>query len=417
MMLWIWMGLVALTASAWLTRPLWSRRLGAVLQRRQLNVSIYRNRVTEIEQEQQVGRLDEETARALRDEAAVRLLGDVDDTEPAQAGKAATEPDAGSAAASRSAWGLTLVLGLGIAALSGAAYWSAGSREIQRKIALSATDPAQAQALALDAQMAQVQAYLADNPDDPDAWLNLGQGYFMQGLYVEAADAFARANALTTQAPVADWLAVEGEARMFSEQPSSLLEALKLFERALAIDPTSVKANWYAGMLAYRAEQYPLALRYWLRLRGMPLPQDVHDALEHQLQIVAERAGVDLPEPPAATPEIRLQVNVSVDETLQAQLPSPAYLMVFARRPEGGPPLAIRKLPYSGEQEQAVTLDKSDAVIDGMDLGTAQTWQVTARISRSGEAQAQAGDLEGQVIVQQANASEPVLVKIDQRVP
>lgn len=417
MMLWIWMGLVALLASAWLTRPLWSRRLGDVLQRRQLNVSIYRNRVAEIEQDQQSGRLDEETARALRDEAAARLLGDVDLVDSAQRQGTESTTAAGSAATGPSGRGLTLALSLGVVALSVAAYWFSDSRELQRKIALAATDPAQAQALQLDAQMTQVQAYLTDNPDDPDAWLNLGQGYFMQGRYVEAADAYARANALTAQAPVAAWLAVEGEARMFSEQPSSLVDALKLFERALQIDPASIKANWYAGMLAYRAEQYPLALQHWLRLRGMPLPEDVHDALEHQLQIVAERAGVELPEPAASAAEVRLHVTVTLDESLQATLPSPAYLMVFARRPEGGPPLAIRKLSYSGEQEQVVTLSKTDAVISGMDLSTAQTWQITARISRSGEAQAQSGDLEGQVIVQQANASAPILVTIDRRVP
>lgn len=416
MMLWIWMGLVALVASVWLTRPLWSGRLGQALQRRQLNVASYRNRVAEIELDQQSGRLDEETARALRDEAAARLLGDVDTTDSRDASTASE-----SESASPRARVLTLVVGFAIIALSGAAYWGADSREIQRKISLAATDPEQAQALQLDAQMAQVQAYLADNPDDADAWLNLGQGYFMQGRYVEAADAYARANALTTQAPVAAWLAVEGEARMFSEQPSSLVEAQKLFERALQIDPASIKANWYAGMLAYRAEQYPLALQHWLRLRGMPLPADVHDALEHQLQIVAERAGVALPAPQAQQSpgpgEIQLRVTIAVDAAVQAALPTPAYLMVFARRPEGGPPLAIRKLPYMPGQTQEVTLSNADAVIAGMDLSAADTWQVSARISRSGEAQAQPGDLEGQVLVQRANASAPVLVKIDRRVP
>jgi cytochrome c-type biogenesis protein CcmH len=87
--------------------------------------------------------------------------------------------------------------------------------------------------------------------------------------------------------------------------------------------------------------------------------------------------------------------TVTIGDSLKARLQPDDTLFVFARAAEGrGMPLAIlrkqaRDLPLQ------FTLDDSHAMGPGSGLSTARQVVIGARISRSGQAMPQSGDLEG----------------------
>ena len=99
--------------------------------------------------------------------------------------------------------------------------------------------------------------------------------------------------------------------------------------------------------------------------------------------------------PAAALPGAGLRVSVSLDPALAARVQPGDTLFVFARAAEGPRmPLAIVRQP-AGTAAVEVTLDDSSAMAPQFKLSGFPRVVVGARISRSGNATPQPGDLEG----------------------
>ncbi|MEQ1438311.1 c-type cytochrome biogenesis protein CcmI [Fontimonas sp. SYSU GA230001] len=404
-----WMVLIVVLAAAISLRPLWSRRApaGDEIGRRALNVASYRSRLAEIDTEVAVGSIGADAAESMRQEAAARLLED------------AGEPGVPTAVAgTRRSWS---VAGVGIAliaAVGGLGYYLGGSRELAAWIDTARQDPAAAQRLAVGAMVRRLEQRLDKAPDDAGGWAMLGRSYYVMARYAESAAAYERANRLTAAAPNADWLADEGEVRAALGGHDLRGLPRQLFERATAIDPQQPKALWYAGLAAAQAGEYGLALDRWLALRATELPDEFRDTLDEQLGELARRAGRELPAPtaPAAT-AARLNVKIDVDAALAGEIAASDVLFVVARNPGGGgPPLAVQRLS-AADLPTTVTLDDSNAMAPQFKLSSADRWEVVARVSRSGTAQAQSGDLEGRVTVGREDAAAPIRLRIDRRVP
>jgi len=92
-----------------------------------------------------------------------------------------------------------------------------------------------------------------------------------------------------------------------------------------------------------------------------------------------------------------LSGKVSVAPHLAAKVKPDDTVFIFARAEQGSRmPLAILSKPFR-ELPMTFTLDDSSAMASGAKLSSAGTVMVVARVSRSGNASAQSGDLEGMV--------------------
>jgi len=90
-----------------------------------------------------------------------------------------------------------------------------------------------------------------------------------------------------------------------------------------------------------------------------------------------------------------IEVKVELAAALQPRAPRAAPLYVFVRDPaQGGPPLAVKRL--QSRFPQTVVLTSSDAMIQGHAITAGERVEVIARISPSGDAMDQSGDLSGQ---------------------
>jgi hypothetical protein len=128
-------------------------------------------------------------------------------------------------------------------------------------------------------------------------------------------------------------------------------------------------------------------------------PENVRSMLEREVQDLDQQLGeASSTDSSAAHTDRRLAVNVKIDPKLKAQIKSPMTLFVIARDPaQPGPPLAVQR-GSSTDIPVKVELSKANAMMPNRTIDTAaDTIEVVARLSASGNAIQQVGDYAGVV--------------------
>jgi cytochrome c-type biogenesis protein CcmH len=190
-------------------------------------------------------------------------------------------------------------------------------------------------------------------------------------------------------------------------------EPMRLLERALKIDPNHPKALTLAGTAAFEAKDYTRAIAYWERLQAqVPADSELGRALQAGLAQARERAGAK--PVPAGAETIRGEVRLAAG--LAGRTGPEDTVFVVARAAEGPRmPLAVLRKQVK-DLPLAFALDDSLAMAPQMKLSGFPKVIVTARISKSGNAAAQSGDLEGASAPVQPGASG-VVITVDSVVP
>lgn len=316
-----------------------------------------------------------------------------------------------AAAAPRAARPLWLLIGVAIVLVAGAGYWwtgspalLAGSGDAARsnphatgEVAPHATDAEQ-----MAGMVERLAERLKKEPKDAEGWAMLARSYTVLERNADAVKAYEKAVALAPKD--ADLLADYADALAMKNNRQLAGEAMKMVERALKADPRHLKALALAGTHAFDRKDYKAAVKYWQQAVDAGAPDhELVRQIEPGLAQARELAGL-----PAAANEKRttpgntaLNASVSGTVTLAPALARQASpedtVFIYARDAQGSRmPLAIlrkqvRDLPYR------FTLDDSLAMSPAAKLSGAKQLIVEARVSKSGEARAQAGDLSGQV--------------------
>lgn len=238
---------------------------------------------------------------------------------------------------------------------------------------------------------------LEQAPNDPEGWRVLGRSYSVMGRYPEAARAYERAAALTPDD--AALLADYADALAMAQGRSMAGKPLELVNRALAIDADQWKALALAGTAALERKDYAQAIAHWERLRRvLPPGSGMEQSVEAGLAEARALAGAKPAPAPKATAAAsgKISGRVSLVPGLAPRVAPTDTVFVFARAVSGPPmPLAVlrkqvRDLPAE------FTLDDSMAMTPSLKLSDFQEVIVGARVSRSGSATVQSGDLRGQ---------------------
>jgi cytochrome c-type biogenesis protein CcmH len=294
----------------------------------------------------------------------------------------------------------------------------------------------------LEAAIARLRDRLAANPDDAAGWRLLAQSYEFQGRTAEAAAAGKQAVAAggATSSLPAIAAALDSDAarlaqtaqehRRRREFPQAVTafaqlarrgamnadlwadyadalggargalddDAVECIDAALRLDPDHAKALWLRASWQTQQRHFVAALATWRRLAAI-LPADSPDAriiaanLEEAQRNLA--AGKGAGSAVAARPQVVLRGSVRLDPKLQARVAAGAVLFIFARAAdESGPPLAVLR-SQPGPWPLTFELDDRNAMMPHRKLSNYQRVVVEARISASGDALAQPGDLRG----------------------
>ena len=230
-------------------------------------------------------------------------------------------------------------------------------------------------------------------PDEIQAWLQLGSGYLRANQWPLARRSFRRADTLAGGRS-AEALVGLAQTVEYENDGVETDEALALFERAVNLEPLSPPALFYSAIALMRAGKLAPARERFAAMQALPLPAGVSAALDKQIaSLDAALAGES--QSAQANAATALHLTIDLSPTLQGRVPSGAALFVFVRAPQGGPPLAAKRLQAVFPQQ--VQLSAADAIIAGNSFKAGQKVVVVARISISGAPTAGAGDLHGQL--------------------
>jgi len=248
----------------------------------------------------------------------------------------------------------------------------------------------------LEDAIAKLEGELQRDPNQVEGWRLLGRAYTAQGNSAKAADALAHAIKLVPDDP--DLLAEAAETRALATPERRFdAEGVAMLRRAIELQPMHQRSRWFLGIAQRQASQPAEAARTWEPLLAVV---DAAAAAPLRAQIDAARAEAGLPPLPAAAAPAAapaqggLKVKVTVAPELAAKIPPNASLFVIARQ-SGGPPMpvAVEKLAAT-DFPREVVLDDGDSPMPTMKLSQLDTVDVLARISASGNAMPQSGDLE-----------------------
>ena len=286
-------------------------------------------------------------------------------------------------------------------------------------------------AMQMEQAIAQLAAKLKAQPDNAEGWRMLGRSHAVMGQHEQAAAAYRQAAKLLPRdagvlADLADSLAMVQGAKL-SGEPS------RLIQQALALDPQHAKALALAGSAAFEAGTFAQARAHWERLLPLvPADSETAQALRGSIaQARSQEGGAPsaAAAPATATPGTAttpatsataagasVAGSVSLAPALAAKVKPGDTLFIFARAAAGPRmPLAILKHQAS-ELPLSFMLDDSMAMQPQMKLSAFASVVVTARISSSGGATPQTGDLMGQSAAV-APGAQGVQVVIDQILP
>lgn len=251
----------------------------------------------------------------------------------------------------------------------------------------------------LDEAVAQLERRLADEPGSVEGWVLLGRSHMAQERWPEARDAFAKAHVLLPDEP--DLMVEYADAQMRAAPDGRFPpSAVALLEKVVAGVPTHQRGLFYLGAQRLQSGQPEEAVKVWEQL--LPLVDSATaQALVPQLAMARQQAGLPpVQDLPAAGPTPTLELTIELAPDLVSQLAAGDTLFVFARTVDGaGLPVAVKRMPATGFP-LTLGLSDADGLMPAQKLSMQKRVRLMARVSKSGDAAAAAGDLEaeGQVV-------------------
>lgn len=283
----------------------------------------------------------------------------------------------------------------------------------------AALDPAQRDLPAtLDDAVARLEAELQRSASDEganqvDGLRLLARAYVQQQRLTKANDAYARALRLAPDD--ADLLAESAEARAAAHPQRRFDdEAVSRLQAALKVQPMHQRARWFLGIAQRQRSQHAEAARTWEPLLAVV---DASTAAALRPQVNAARSDAGLPPLPTSSaapgtaPPAALHVRVAIDPSLAQRMPD-ASVFVIARIPGGPPmPVAVQKHPLRTLPE-TITLDDADSPMPTQKLSALREVEVFARLSLSGDAARQVGDVESRPVRVMLPPKTPIEVRL-----
>lgn len=302
------------------------------------------------------------------------------------------------------AWGIAGVLSIGMPAAALLLYLQVGDpgAVATQVLAAQRAGTHESDGADMESMVSRLAMRLQSKPDDVEGWIVLARSYEVLQRYDDAVVAYQRAMAL---APGQPQLLVDYADALASARDGDLDgPAQEAIDSALAIDPNHPKALALAGMAAFKRGDIPQARKQWEHVLTL-LPPDSEGAQN----ITANLAHIDSQNkaapatpvgptaPSAVTAQKNVEGTVSISDALRDKVAPQDTVFVLARAAAiGRMPVAILRLQVKDLPAKFILDDKlamsPEAKISRFDKVT-----VEVRVSRSGQAAAQSGDLFGRL--------------------
>lgn len=360
-----------------LLRPFFGQRFGSAAEtsRAQLNAAIYRDQFAKLEQDLAEGTLRQADYAQAKAELQRRVLEDH-----------RTEERAATVGAPRK----TMIgIAFAVPLVAGALYLLIGNPAAMQGLPAGHGDIANAQEF--EKMVTALAEKLEKEPTNYKGWSMLARSYKAMGRPVEAQKAFERAGSFIDD----DAQALASYADVVATNAGGTLvgKPTQLIQKALKADPNNPMALWLAGTADFEVKNYKQAVATWEKLIAM-MPPGTDDArmLEGAIADARSKGGMPAKAPAVAAAGASVKGVVELDPALKAQAGPDAIVMVIARRPGTRMPLAVLRKSAS-ELPLQFTLDDSMSMDPNSKLSSVTEIEVEARISKTGLAKPEPGDL------------------------
>ncbi len=364
------------------------------------NLTIARQRLRELDDCVQAGALSQADYASQRSELELTLSDDL------AVGKPPSAKPAGR-------W-LAYCLVLAIPLVSAGLYAQLGHFQAIEPTPAMLGSPASTPSLAdIENMVGKLALRMQANPDDSQGWLMLGKSYKHLQQHAKAAEAFRQAYRLLGEQ--ADVLLLYADALALVNNGQLAGEPADLIAKALKLEPQNASALWLAGMAKAQAGDSTAAAGIWQKLAGLlppgsPEQQEVHGLLA-QIGAAPNTAS------PASEAQTRQAASIRIHVSLAPELRNRSRpgdsVFIYAQALSGAKmPLAIvhktvANLPLT------VTLSDAQAMMPHLKLSNFAEVKLLARVTQSGAAAAQAGDLLGSIDVVAVTDKTPHTLVID----
>ncbi|UTW10009.1 c-type cytochrome biogenesis protein CcmI [Marinobacterium rhizophilum] len=389
----LWTGIALLTLCALgivllpLLRARRLQQLEVAEDRDRQNIDIYRERLSELEQEKAQGNLAQAEFDELKLELERSLLQDVGDSEA----RLQVSKISGLQVLTVSVMALLLVISaLGLYAKLGSAPRLELALERQAQ-----PDPFEGRSPTLEEALARLEHELEVTPENVEGWYLLATTYMGAGRYDEGIAAFRQVlDRLPEDAP--QYTGVMGQyaqALYFANDGKMNTEVRAQVNATLERNPSEMTALGLLGIDAFEQQRYAESIDFWSQALGQadPTAAESLKAGIRRAQQELRALGEPVPDIPGIeAAEIRLAVRLA--EGLGSSLSPDQAVFVFARPVGGRMPLAAVRLKVS-DLPLEVVLDDTQAMTPQARLSGVEEVEVGARISLTGTPEPKPGDL------------------------
>lgn len=250
------------------------------------------------------------------------------------------------------------------------------------------------------------------HPERLRGWMLLGRLYMSMREFSLAAPAYAKAYALRPE----DLAVLEQyvEALYFANDQMLDPKAKQIVAKILTKKPNDLKIINLVALDAYVRGDYEKAITTWREiLAKLPKNSPQLTFVEGAIHTAQNREAFS-----KQKPTLTITAKVSLSAKLKAAIPKGAYLLVFAKAVNGPPmPLAVfkQKLSKADFPEQVSITDKM-AMIPAQSIKDYHQVRLYARISTSGGAMPEKGDLQGMSMVLDPSTQKALVsIEIDKQ--
>lgn len=421
MIFWIIITVMMLVAVAMLMPSILRTPRNIGVSRKDLNVSIYQQRKTELEEEKMNGPMSDDQYEQALVELDKTFLNDLSGVESEHYTNQLSVKGRGLTLAS------IIIL---VPLLTIPLYMYYGSvdhvnPQDQVKEILNETRPAQTSMLqAIDSLVRN----LKENPNNVAGWKLLARSYSSLNRLEDAIAAYQKAYQLNDKdiALMLDYaellMTVKGN------DPEGIPE--ELVNHALSLDPEFEKTLWLAGVVRFHYQDYEGTLKYWNKLLGMQQPgSETEKFVQNNIQKVLVKAsgtvtdsdsmqtGVNESAQDGVGQPVSISVNVSLDQKFRDKIADSDIVFIYAKAASGPKmPLAVERKRVSN-LPVTVTLDDSMAMTPMAKLSRFKQVVISAHVSRIGIANKQSGDLFGTSGLLDLSNTNKISITINQVVP
>lgn len=243
MVFWIITALLTAIAMGFVCYPLLLRNVSSRSEA-DSEQTLYKARLSEIDKDVELGRLDEISAQAARADEARRLIKSTENTRPLKVSSTNKV--------------LVILAALFLPLSSLPFYLSVGSP--QEALPTSAAENTDNEP-SIEELVAVAEKRLASNPDDTNGWKVIAPVYMRMGRFDDAINAYE--NVLRVEGESPEFLLKLADAHIEKNQGQVNETAQQLVSRILELDKENAAARFYTGIIALQSDKPDETMRIW----------------------------------------------------------------------------------------------------------------------------------------------------------